>query len=95
MQIVPLNEFADGGAYLVEVLEDSPVDRLLFERSIEALGHTVGLGLLDESDASASNGGRRLDFDSKTGANALVLLAERGSVSHRSRCRLRDEQSSS
>ena len=49
--VVVLDELAHRLAYLFQTPEDPAVDGLLFERAIEALGHPVGLRLLDEAEA--------------------------------------------
>ena len=51
VRVVFFDELADSRSHGLDVLEDSTVDRLLFERPIEALGDTVGLWFLDEAEA--------------------------------------------
>ena len=49
--VVVVDELTDRLARIFEGSEDPAVDGLLFERSIEALGHAVGLGLFDKAEA--------------------------------------------
>ena len=51
--VVLLHELGHSGAHLLEVLEDSPVDRLLLERAIPPLRNSVRFRFLDESEAGA------------------------------------------
>ncbi len=51
MGSVSIDEFSNGMTHLFDVAEHPPVDRLLLEGSIEALGNTVGLWLGDEREA--------------------------------------------
>ena len=49
--VVPLHEVGHGGADGLEVLKDSAVDRLLLERTIPPLRHTVRFRFLDKAEA--------------------------------------------
>lgn len=52
-RVVPLHERGHGGAYLLKILKDAPVDHLLLERAIPPLRHAVGFRFLDKSVAGA------------------------------------------
>ena len=51
VDIVVLDEGIDGLTDLLEVLEDPTVDGLFLQGAVEPLGHAVGLGLGNESEA--------------------------------------------
>src|SRR5512147_11604 len=49
--IVAIEVGPDGGADLLDVLEDASEDDLLLQRTDESLGDAVGLGLANEGEA--------------------------------------------